>query len=276
MVTGQYYLSEINSKLSSIERKTDKILKHLENQKKSELWADNQVLDTILGSVDYIMTESVEKTANVQMVKEIKRGALQKIKFYDLSITECRESISMKSKSDELISITDDMAHKYLEYWFAIYLFAKATVCEILLGGIVDPNVISRMKEEIIEYCEMYKTAYAQDEKEIREIIDKAKALNQKFKLPAVRSRGRIKEPVLAMLVATYEAAAVATNVSADKKKGYKDKVRESYDEMLKGFNDTPILDSIVDGIDDYKERVTCPMEILQYNGEVYVKFVAD
>ena len=55
MVTGQYFLSEINDNLSHIEEKIDSIQQFLENEKNSELYANYSSLQKVIQTFEFIL-----------------------------------------------------------------------------------------------------------------------------------------------------------------------------------------------------------------------------
>ena len=80
-ITGQYYMAEINHKLSDIENKTDRILDYLENKTRGELWSSDQILNDVIKNIGYIKSNETQKVAYYQQVLSIKKDALAKI-FY--------------------------------------------------------------------------------------------------------------------------------------------------------------------------------------------------
>lgn len=282
LVTGQYYMAEINSRLTEIENKTDRILDYLENSLRGELWANDQILNEIIQNYDYIRTNELQRTSYYDQVLLIKKDALAKMKFFDLQLASSRKRVSLKSKAEDIERIIDLVAEYYPQYWYTIYLYAKSIYCEIALAQIIDPNVLVNMKNSILDCVDNYKRLFKKDKEDLTKIIENAKAYNLK-KLPKLEYRGGISSGlgykssgylnILAALLAGYDAVATGESIVSDKKKERKEKALKKFYVEMEDFDDVSLLNDQALRIDEQINRVSEPIDIIQNGEEVYIRY---
>ena len=271
-ITGQYYMAEINHRLSDIETKTGRILDYLENTIRGELWANDQVLSDIVKNIDYINTNETARTSFYQQVLTIKKDALSKMMFFDLQINSSRKKITTKSSETDIEEMTKKVAEYYPQYWYTIYLYAKSIFCEISLAKIDDPIVLSNMKNDIQMYINKYKNAFEIDRREISKVVDNAKTYNLK-KLPRV-GHSRAYKGIADVLIGLYDLSASIEHVVADQKNSKKNKLIADFNKEMDDFGDVSLLSEQVERIDNQIKRVSNPIDIIQVGDETYIKYL--
>lgn len=90
MATGQYFISEINSELSQIQKNIDNIQRFLENEKRSELLANYYFLQQVMQTYEYIQSNEYQKQATVQQLQRIRIDSCANINFYIESFQQKR------------------------------------------------------------------------------------------------------------------------------------------------------------------------------------------
>lgn len=93
MVTGQYFLSEINNKLSQIEKKIDGIQQFLENEKRSELLANYYFLQQLIQTYKYIQSNDLQKQAAIQQLQRIRIDSFSDLNFYSTSFQKKKDAM---------------------------------------------------------------------------------------------------------------------------------------------------------------------------------------
>ena len=82
IITGQYFMAQINGSLKKIEKGIANIQKFLENDKKSKLQGNEEFLKNIQKTLSYILENEMQQQATIISIQNIKRDSLQAIKFY--------------------------------------------------------------------------------------------------------------------------------------------------------------------------------------------------
>jgi hypothetical protein len=98
MVTGQYFLSEINGKLSSIDKKVDGIRQFLEMEKISGLWANEEYLQQVVRDFASIQENEHLKQATIIQLQQIRKESLANTNFYATSFQLKKEELQQLKK----------------------------------------------------------------------------------------------------------------------------------------------------------------------------------
>lgn len=275
MITGQYYMAEINHRLAEIDNKVESILDYLKNKDKAELWANDQILDEVFQTYHLIKENTAQKEAYYQQVLSIKKQALAKMKQFNLQIKSSISRIHTKSKDKDIQDSIKVFSEYYPQYWFSIYLYAKSVFCEIALAEIDDPVLLEKMKTDIIKQIEDYKASFARDRDVLDKIIGNAKAYNS-IKLPEIKPSMNYSGNGSAFdwIVGLYGTVAVSHNLNGERKATKQRTARKKLYEGINDCSDTSFLEEATKRIDDYKKRTNGPIDFIQYKNETYVKFL--
>lgn len=82
VVTGQYFLTQINSELKMMNLKFDKILEFLYGEKKAELMAEVSFAMYAYQNYNSIMSHEAQQSATIISLQEAKKVAMKDIEFY--------------------------------------------------------------------------------------------------------------------------------------------------------------------------------------------------
>lgn len=142
IVTGQYFLTQINKELNMMNLKVDKILEFLYGDKKAELMAEVSFVQYAYQNYASIMAHEQQRIATLISLQEAKKIAMKDIEFYlgDLESTVTTE------------------AKKYAEF---DQLVRKAYQIRDSLSLSTQLYVMSSMLE--LHYAENYDTAYMEN-----------------------------------------------------------------------------------------------------------------
>ena len=103
IVTGQYFLAEINDKMQMMNQKLDKILEFLYGDKKAELMAEVSFTKYAFQNFTSIMSHDHQRTATIISVQESKKVAMKDIEFYQADLESAvNEKAGSYSELDEL------------------------------------------------------------------------------------------------------------------------------------------------------------------------------
>ena len=82
IVTGQYYMSQINNNLQKMEKEISDIKQYLKDDKKSRLLSREEFLRTTQDSLNYILENDMQKLSTITSIQKIKIDSLADINFY--------------------------------------------------------------------------------------------------------------------------------------------------------------------------------------------------
>ena len=194
MVTGQYFLSEINSKLSSIDKKVDGIRQFLEMEKISGLWANEEYLQQVVDDFKSIQENEYIKQATIIQLNQIRRNSLANTNFYASSFQIKKEGLQQlkkKGKKKEIVIAVSELGNLFLCYKYVLHTYCMAYYLETVLSGNMDEHYLSGLQDDIksriSDYNKRVKTfedefnAFFADAKaykpnEVTELINKAVA----------------------------------------------------------------------------------------------------
>lgn len=115
-VTGQFFLSEINSKLTQLNLKVDQIMAFLYGDKKSELMAEISFVQQAQQNYNSIMSHDAQRSATIVGLQQACKTAMKDIEFY-------MSDLSYKSQTNEKMFAKFQMvAEKALHLWESLEL----------------------------------------------------------------------------------------------------------------------------------------------------------
>ena len=276
MVTSQYYLAEINKKMESLDKKIDNLKEFLLNEKRAQVWADNQVLDQIYSNLKYIMDNPFERQVVLTQVLSVKRDSLSNISFFDKQIHSKLKQVSPKAKRDEIEGTIKEILEYMPEYWNSLWAYEKAVLLEVVIAEMDAPEYLSNILDAISEYKSMYFNTLEDCRKELNTIIDNANSFNPDFwtvALAAAMGAAIILIPGKAKFAVAGGAGAVLTANEATK--AYtKSRLKEEISQYLVLCNNSKHLDRVTDHLLEYKNIRNCPVEFIQCGDDMYFKCI--
>jgi len=148
LVSGQYFLSEINSKLEKISLSIDKILEFLYGEKRAELLSEISFTKYAYENYSSIMTSDAQRIATIASLQEAKKVAIKDIEFYaaDLdSTTNTKELSDLPGLVDKVFQIKDCMV-------FSVQLCVMTTILEMYYAQNYTPAYIDYIEQELKGY----------------------------------------------------------------------------------------------------------------------------
>lgn len=190
--TGQYFLSDISSKMSEISRKLDDVLSFLEDSKRTELLSELTFVKYAVGNYSTIMLSEPQRIATLTNIQRSKIRAIADIDFYT---TELEYRVNAKDAkknqepvliakqnldlSSQLYAISTIMEVYYAQNWNAVYLESVLAEADLLLGHTKNKisDAISPYAKDIREahkaaFLKKDPAPFTQSEKSILKISD--------------------------------------------------------------------------------------------------------
>ena len=195
IVTSQYYLKDIDSKLEKIEKQIDAIRIFLEKDKESQLWANGEILKDIKEMLQYIIEDDIYRQSTIISVQAIKRDVLACAKLYFEQLKEIENNFDVKD-DDKDVAKNIIKCNEYLnKMWYATYLYEMAYTLEAYLSRNTEKRYLQHIVDKENEVLDMYKEAYIIIRMELDEYIKKLKCLKTN-EIPAklMKSTGKVLE----------------------------------------------------------------------------------
>ena len=234
MITGQYYMTQINNNLGQIEEGVAAIQKFLEDDKKSQLESEEEFLKQVQQMLPFILDNESQKQSTITSIQKIKIDSLAGINFYKRQINDLKDIDVKKDKAEEVISNIQRISFLISEYWYSLYLYCFASCLEPVVAQNFDTDYIAFVKTDVKAKCNQYEDDYAMWKNKLDEYISTAKAFGENKILAALKVVGKSKIYGNAYVFVAQALIDIVANAadSADKKAKKKS---EAYDYLLNG-----------------------------------------
>lgn len=148
VVSGQYFLAQINSELKTMNQNIDKILEFLYGDKKAELISEVSFVKSAYQNYSSIMAHEAQRLATLISLQESKKVAMKDIEFY---MSDLDSTVSTKSGSDMMSWIERIFQIKdCLE--LSMQLYSMSSLLEIYYSQNYEVDYISNVEEESVIY----------------------------------------------------------------------------------------------------------------------------
>ena len=278
MITGQYYMSQINHNLEKIEKGVAAIHQFMENDKKSRLESEEEFLNQVQQTLPFILNNKSQQQSTITSIQKIKIDSLAGINFYKKQINDLNDLDAKKDKAEEVINNIQRISSLISTYWYSLYLYSFASCLEPVVAQNFDSDYITYIKNDIKVKCDQYMNDHGVWENKLNEYISVAKAFGENKILAALKVIGENKiywnSSIFSSQILLNTVANVADSVD---KKVKKQKQNEAYDLLLNGTigldnkpieyrqNELTLFESLCNG----------RMELVKDKEDMYIKVKA-
>ncbi len=169
MITQQYFLTEITTKLGKIEMGIDKILEFLYGNKKAELIAEVTFTKFAMKNYISVMKREAQKIATIQSLQNGKKIAMKDIEFY-------MNELNKVTKEKENVDILLDKACRIKECLeLSIQLYVMNTILEVYYAENLDSGYLKYVENEAEMYISKCERRILSRFSELRVLIAKHK-----------------------------------------------------------------------------------------------------
>lgn len=149
-VTGQYFLTQINSELKIVNQKLDEILGFLYGEKKAELMAEISFVQYAHNNFDSIMLHEDQRVATIGSLQAAKKVAMKDIEFYmsDLDYTVNKKTTSYTN----LCSTIEKALHIKDSIEMSRQLYVVSGLLELYYAQNYEKQYISYIESDMISY----------------------------------------------------------------------------------------------------------------------------
>lgn len=169
-VTGQYFLTEINSQLTQLNKKIDAILEFLSESKKAELLSEISFVQRSNKNYGSIMKHEEQRCATIGSLQQSQKIAMQDVEFYLKDFEKKLEGLSDEKKlyhqAEELLK-----AKECLELSLQLYIISS--ISEAYYAQNFDSDYIALLKNSICNYTKMCKTRLSKSFHKLEGKLDK-------------------------------------------------------------------------------------------------------
>lgn len=150
VITGQHYLTEINSQLMMINQGIDKVMEFLYGDKKAELLSEVNFVQSAYKNYASIMSHPEHRTATIAGLQEARRIAMKDIEFY-LQDLDTKSAPSLKSYS-EFVDLSEEALRIKDCLELSMQLYLMSNIMEVHYAQNYDSNYLGNLKDDASHY----------------------------------------------------------------------------------------------------------------------------
>ena len=152
VATSQYFLAEINQKMTRISQGLDQILAFLYGDKKAELLSELSFVRYAYENFASIMAHSEQRAATIHSVQEARKTAIQDVEFY---LSDLHSAVQGKKITDmERTVETAFQIRQCLD--LSIQLYMTANLLEVYYSQNYDSGYLEYVKADVKGYIDKY------------------------------------------------------------------------------------------------------------------------
>lgn len=148
IASGQYFLSEINSKMNMMKLSLDKILEFLYGDKRAELMSEISFIRFAYQNYSSIMDHEQQRLSTIISLQNARKVAMKDIEFYlaDLSSTvTSKDQIDILATVEKAVQVKDCLE-------LSMQLYAMSDLLEVFYAQNHDPDYLQYIEEEASAY----------------------------------------------------------------------------------------------------------------------------
>lgn len=148
VLSSQYFLAEINSKLNKIGKSLDQILEFLYGDKKAELLSEISFTKYAYQNYSSIVSHDAQRTATIGSIQQAKKVAIKDIEFYLHNL----ESLIVGKGGSKLAGVIEESFRIKDCLELSIQLYVMSTILEVYYAQNFDKGYILNVENETSVY----------------------------------------------------------------------------------------------------------------------------
>lgn len=279
VVTGQYFMSQVNSNLLEINSGIQGIQKYLEEKEESELKTAIQELDYILNHLQFIK-KSPERIQNtIAQIDGIRKTSRDAINLNKKLIDNVMKQENVSDKEAVINENLNKIRKNLIQYRFAVYIYNRAHILKVYLNNITDTEELQLYYDELATIAQEYKDSFHNAIKCTDNYLNETNALNKAGKMQIVFSLGSgIAATLLGGRNGNYklgnQAASIVNDLFDDNRKKKKNEFVLTQEEYNEHMSDMMMVESSVKAMEKYIDISHKPVEIISCEGDYYIKYL--
>lgn len=190
MVTGQYFMSQINGKLQNLSNSIGRMEQLLEAEQRSKLKAAIQELESIISHLEFIRQDADKTRSKIERLLVIQNSAREAMNLYQEQISNELTSAQAADKDDEIIRKLNSVGNYLLQYRYAVQLYSYAVMLEIQLQNVVDPDELEKYRSEIDTWIQIFQNDVSKCADDLSKYLNENKSLNKRSILQYISTAG--------------------------------------------------------------------------------------
>ena len=179
LITGQYYMSKIDTRLKKLEKGVEAVQDYLEDSRRSELYGNLDFLKEVQGRLRFYSEDTTLATSTLAAVQTIKINSLGNLTFYREQIAKIEGSLTVNDKVDVILTNINDMYRLISEYWFALQLYCFSSYLEPQVTHNADAQLIRLIADDIESKSNIYEKQYKAWKDVLDTYVENAKAFEE-------------------------------------------------------------------------------------------------
>ncbi len=153
VATSQYYLKNIDDKLSEIQETTQHIMEFLEADKQSQLESDFEILGDIIDHMSAIKEDDTLRALKIEQISSIQRESRANIKFYKKLLEKAlNDYIANKKGGKQDDKIVQWVRKDYFNYKLSLQVYSLTKLSEIMLLSNYNQDYLTGVYDELKDY----------------------------------------------------------------------------------------------------------------------------
>lgn len=276
VATQQYYLEEIDTKLSDISNNIEQIKSFMRDEKRSKLESFEYYLKQITKNLVTIEENEMYKNAIGIEIQHIQNEIYSFIQLYKKQLDKNSLTAS-KDKKIEKVQIKIEETKEYIaSYKYALTLYVYCKFFETVIFKITDEVYINNLIKELNSLIEEHDLDYEKWKKEYNSYLENVAAYQDNKTLEIIGEVG--DTPILMAIPAMKhglkvagEAAKQINKITKKTKDEKKQENKNSIDEAL--IKNTEKIEIIIKEIKTFNIIQNKPLEIIINNGNAYINY---
>ena len=279
IATGQYFLSQINSKIEELETGLSDIMDYLQAEKRSEIMANDITIMKLYNNLDYILNNDFERQTISANLKQIKRDSLSNMLLLKTRIEATKDKLNLttKSKAEDLTEVFAELNRDIPQYWCAIRSYSNSAVLDTIIAEMDAAEYIDSIKNDLQEVAMQYQATLDGVDNKIQLFIEKAKDFNKTKKIPNVIKSVVDCVPAANLIGAGIKVLAIgAIEIDEHIEKASKEKKKKAISEHEAFWEACKNLESFEECtklLDEYKVNRNSQVELICTDDEAYIKY---
>jgi phage terminase small subunit len=277
-VTGQYFMAQVNAKLSVIKNEIDDIKQYLDAIKQSELEAALQELNEIIRHLQFIKKDPERTYGTIVQIEDIRKVTRRNIVLYSNQIQVVIKRASKTDSENLITKNTDDLRQYMIQYRYAVYVYNLAQILKIYLNDITNVEELSMFRNEISMTVNSYKEQYDKMVIWVNWYLEETNSLNKmNIKQMFLTAGSAVFVGLLSRsFIAGEQTASQVNSLFEDSRKKKKEAYIARNDEYQTQMNDMDLINSSISSMDKYIELTGRKVELVSAEGEYFIKYLND
>lgn len=272
MVTGQYFMSQINMKLQNLSDSVNRIEQLLDIQQRNQLKSSIQELEGIIQRLEFIKQDEKETRSRIDELRRIQESARNAMNSYRDKISLELVSAKASDKDDEIIRKLKAIGDYLFQYRYAVQLYCYTAMIVVQLRNITNPAEVAIERDDICSWINAFREDVAHYTTDLKTYLDENKVLNKRNVLQYISTVGSAAGGSLLKLplsVNTTLAKSIDEFFDGRRKKKKEECVLLA-DNYLKQISDMDNVEAPARTLSHYIEIVENEIELVRIGQDYY------